>query len=407
MARAYQLVSGDSHLDLIPERWTSRVPAKWRERAPRLVKLPDGKDGVVIENRPLQSPNLTITGVPYDQHDLVAGTFNGPGTGSPQQRLQEQDRDGVDAEIMYTHPSHPNFWRGIKENEGYLALIRAYNEFLAEEYCAYAPDRLMAMGVIPDTGVDDAIAELEYCARAGLKGACIYTFPSGKSFPTPDDDRFWAASLDLNMPITAHTNGGTTRFSRQGQVFQYAHAPADAVPGRDPVSLMVRFGGDNPIAPLQLTFAGVFDRFPRLRVYWAETQIGWLAFSLWQTDDNWERNRYWSERIWGLEQLKRPPSEYLREHNLWGFMKDPVGVRLRHDVGVHALIWGSDFAHASGDWPYSRRVIEETFVGVPDDERYRILVGNAVDFFRLDVAAEDRRGTPATLVDSTATKLVG
>jgi hypothetical protein len=64
-------------------------------------------------------------------------------------------------------------------------------------------------------------------------------------------------------------------------------------------------------------------------------------------------------------------------------MKDPLGVRLRHDVGVKALLWGSDFAHATGDWPESRRVIDETFAGVPPDERYAMLAGNAIEFFKL------------------------
>jgi len=65
-------------------------------------------------------------------------------------------------------------------------------------------------------------------------------------------------------------------------------------------------------------------------------------------------------------------------------MRDPLGVRLRHDTGVSQLMWGSDFAHAAGDWPHSRRVIEESFAGVPEEERYRMLAGNAVEFFRLD-----------------------
>lgn len=390
MARRYQMVSGDSHLDFVPERWLAHVPAQWRDRAPRTVTLPNGDDGVLIENRPPHTPSLQLTGVPYDQHDVKPVTYrDGPGTGPPEQRLREQDQDGVDAEIMYTHPSYPSFWRGIRDDEGYKAMIHAYNEWLGEEYCAAAPDRLLAMGVIPDTGVADAIAEMEFCSRLGVKGVCLYKFPSGKGYPSPEDDRFWAAALDLNMPITAHTNGGTTRFMREGPVFQYKSPPKNAAPGRDPVSLLVRFASDNALAPLQLAFAGVFDRFPKLRVYWAETQAGWLPYCLSQIDDNYERNRYWAERLWGLEPLARLPSEYLREHNLWGFMDDPFGVRLRHDIGVKALLWGSDFAHATGDWPHSRDVIEQTFVGVPADERYLMLAGNAVEFFQLDDAARE------------------
>jgi uncharacterized protein len=385
MARKVQMVSGDSHLDFPPERWTQRVPAKWRDRAPRRIKLANGDDAFIIENRRPHSPSLQITGTgaAYDKHDINGISYDGPGTGSPAQRLREQDQDGVDAEILYTHPSYMSSWRGISDDEPYLALIRAYNSWLVEEYCSFAPDRLIAMGVIPDTGVDDAIAELEFCARAGYKGVCLYKFPSGKGYALPEDDRFWGAAIELGMPVTAHTNGGTTRFSREGPVYRYSQTPDRAAPGRDPVSLLVRFTSDNALAPLQLAFAGVFDRFPKLRVYWAETQVGWLPYCLSQIDDNYERNRYWAERDWGMQPLKCKPSEYLRERNLWGFMKDPLGVRLRHDVGVKALLWGSDFAHATGDWPESRRVIDETFVDVPADERYAMLAGNAIEFFRL------------------------
>ena len=391
MARKIQTMSGDSHLDFPPERWVHRVPGKWRDRAPRRIKLASGDDAFIIENRRPHSPSLQITGTgrAYDQHDVKGISYDGPGTGSPEQRLREQDQDGVDAEILYTHPSYINSWRGISDDEPYRALIRAYNSWLVEEYCSLAPDRLIAMGVVPDTGIDDAVAELEYCARAGFKGVCLYKFPNGKGYVLPEDDRFWAAAVDLAIPVTAHTNGGTTRFSREGPVVHYNQTPGRVIPGRDPVTLLVRFTSDNALAPLQLAFAGVFDRFPTLRIYWAETQVGWLPYCLAQIDDNYERNRHWAMRQWGMAPLKRRPSDYLRERNLWGFMKDPFGVRLRHDVGVKALLWGSDFAHATGDWPESRRMIDETFVGVPEDERYSMLAGNAIEFFRLKDIVSD------------------
>ncbi|MBM2812616.1 MAG: Amidohydrolase [Chloroflexi bacterium] len=396
MVRKYHIISGDSHCDFVPERWTARVAARWRDRAPRLVKLANGDDGLLVENRPPHTPGLQITGTSYDKHDLLGVTYDGPGTGAPDQRLREQDQDGVDAEVMYTHPVYPNLWRGIKDDEPYRAMVRAYNSFLGEEYCAYAPDRLLAIGVLPTTGVDDAIDEMEFCARVGLKGVCLYAFPNGKGYPSPDDDRFWHTALSMRMPITAHTQGGTTRFVREGPVFQYKRPPKNAGPGRDPVNLMVRFASENAIAPLQLAFAGVFDRFPTLRVYWAETQIGWLPYCLSQIDDNYERNRYWAERDWGLEPLPRRPSEYLTRHSLWGFMKDPFGVRMRHDIGVDALLWGSDFAHAAGDWPNSMEVVDEIFDGTPADERYKMLAGNAIEFFRLSQEfADPREAEPA------------
>ena len=108
----------------------------------------------------------------------------------------------MDAEIMFTGVSGPNLWRGIRNDEVYRSVVRAFNEYLGEEYCAAYPDRLLGLGVIPEVGVDAAITELKKCKELGLVGVTLNSFPSGKSFPTKDDDRFWAAAVDLDMPIT-------------------------------------------------------------------------------------------------------------------------------------------------------------------------------------------------------------
>ncbi len=380
MPRNYNVVSADSHLDLAPDRWTHRVPAKWRDRAPRRVRLDSGEDAVIMENRPLERIGLTRSvGVPPEELHLQVPTFdNSAGTRSPEHRIREQDQDGVEAEIMF---SRIGIIRGIREDAGYVAMNHTYNEFLAEEYCATAPDRLMAMGVIPTTHIEDAVAELEYCARAGLKGVQLDMFPNGKGYPLPEDDRFWAAAMDLRMPITSHSSGGSTRFSKQGPVFQYPKGAG----ARDPLTAQLfRFCGDAAFAPVQMAFAGVFDRFPDLRIYWAETQIGCLPFALWQIDDHHERYGHMMKALWGLEFPKNPLSHYLRENSLWGFLYDPVGVSTRQAVGVDNVMWGSDFAHAASAWPHSRESIEKGFAGVPEEERYLMLAGNAVKFFHLE-----------------------
>ena len=388
MPRRYKCISADSHLDIRPERWTPHVPKRWRDRAPRIEILADGAEGMIVENRPPRSPGATaITGIPYSQHGLQKNAFEGPGTGSPEQRVKEQDQDGVDAEILFTHAGYPQLWRGISDDEAYKAVIRAYNEWLAEEYCGCDSNRLIPMGVIPDTGIDDALAEMEYCAKIGLRGINLHRFPSGKSYPTPDDDRFWQAALVGNLPIASHTLGGSTRFGGKGPIFQYASA-SKGKDERDPVTLLFRFAGDQPMVPLQMAMAGVFDRFPNLSIYWAESQIGWLPYSLEQIDDNYERNRYWGERDFGLKPSAKRPSDYMRENCLWGFMRDPWGVKCRNEIGVDILLWGSDFAHATGNWPHSADVINSTFAGVSSEERYKMLAGNAIKFFHLNPAVD-------------------
>ena len=382
MARSYNIVSGDCHLDLSSERWVPYLPQKWRARAPRQVTLGDGNQALVIENRPPMSPTGLVGTV---QNDLPV-SFDSVGNGPPEQRLREQDMDGVEAEVLFTHPMYMRFWRGVREDEGYKAMIHAYNRWLIEEYCSYAPDRLLAMAVIPDTGIEDALEELKFAREAGFKGVCLHRFPNGKGYPMPGDDQFWAAAIDMGMPLTSHTVSGSTRFTNEGPVFQYTKPPKSSGEGRDPISIIGRFASENAIAPLQLMFAGVFDRFPTLRYYFAETQIGWLPYCLSQLDETYERHRDYAYNKWGLEPLARLPSEYLRERCSWGFIKDPLGVQLRHTIGVDNLIWGSDFAHGQGYWPHSKKAIDDSMVGVPEDERHSMLVGNVMKYFRLDAA---------------------
>jgi predicted TIM-barrel fold metal-dependent hydrolase len=162
----------------------------------------------MIEGQPLLEANFL---------DLRAGRAAGTwqpfglkvadaaGTGGPEQRVREQDEDGMDAEVLFAAMvAGPVFWRNIAHDEVYKAVIRGYNDWLGEEYCAVAPDRLIGMGVIPISNVDDAIAEMKHCKKLGLKGVLLGGLPGGKGYPTPEDDRFWAAALDLDMPVTVH-----------------------------------------------------------------------------------------------------------------------------------------------------------------------------------------------------------
>ena len=132
-----------------------------------------------------------------------------------------------------------------------------------------------------------------------------------------------------------------------------------------------------------MVVAGIFDRFPKLRIYWAENNVGWLPYFYEQIDHEYTTNRFWAERQMGLPRLKRLPSEYLREHACWGFFEDRVGIRLRHDVGVDRMMWGSDFPHIVTRWPRSMELLDSQMEGVPPDERHRLVAGNAIDFFRL------------------------
>ena len=392
MPRQYKVISGDGHIDFNPDVWRDRVSAKWKDRAPKRVKMPNGSDAIVVDGGEPNTIGITRgVGVAHENMAREVPTFeNTVGSGPPEQRLREQDQDGVDAEVLFSQIT--NVLRQAKDDDLYRDLFRAYNEYLSEEYMAADPDRLFPMGVIPTTGVDDAIRELEHCAKLGLKGVKLDKFPSARGFPTPEDDRFWAAALDLNMPLTNHTNG---RLGSPLVPFRYKPGHGDPAlnyekfPGPDlheqePLNFLFRFTNNAMAGIIQLAFAGVWDRFPKLEMYWAETMMGWLEYGLWQIDDHYERYMPMIHENWGLKYLERKPSEYVKDRNYWGFLHDPVGVRRRGCIGADKLLWGTDFSHAASEWPNSIKVMEQDFAGVPQKEKHAMLVGNTVKYFHLD-----------------------
>ena len=85
----------------------------------------------------------------------------------------------------------------------------------------------------------------------------------------------------------------------------------------------------------------------------------------------------------GVKPLSRLPSEYLRDHAYWGLFEDPIGIRLRHEVGVDRIMWSTDFPHVVSRWPHSLEVLESQMTGVPEDEKYKMVAGNAIAFFHL------------------------
>ncbi len=390
----YRCISADSHLEIRPDRYTNRIPAKYRDHAPQVITLQDGTLAVLQEGKPLERLISNIAcGRPYEERrpfDPLPGENyeNSPGTGSPEQRLKEQDKDGVDAEVLFPGNVGPSFWRGIKNDDAFKAVIRAYNVWLAEEYCSCNRDRLIGLGVIPMTNLNDALAELEHCNKLGLKAVAMNSFPSGKRFPTPEDDRFWAASIEMKMPLTIHVAFG---FPQRGAPpppvpsFNYARKPDPEAAVPDMVDRFNKYGFRGAIQITQLIWAGVFDRLSKLKIYVAEVQIGWIPNWLDQLDNEYGRQRFWVERVYGLPQLAKFPSEYAREHAYWGFNRNPAGVRIaRQEMGVDRVMWANDFPHLESDWPNSNRVLEESFVGVPKVEQYKMTVGNAVEFFHLD-----------------------
>ena len=388
------LISSDGHLEVLPERWSVRMPVRYRDKAPRTIKMPDGGDALLVEG---QEPR------PVPFLDLRAGRSNETwqpfgvtvadtaGVGPPEQRIAEQDQDGLEAEVLFPNMQMgPRLWRTMSDDDAYRAAVRAYNDWLGEEYCAVSRDRLIGLGVIPWTNLDDAVAELEHCAKLGLRGVTLGVFPSGYGYPTPADDRFWSAAIAMRMPLTVHVG-----FDRQGP---RAKQPTLEFPGADP-KVIARLGGRTIVEWVALPFlgtasamslaqtilSGVFDRLPDLQIFFAETRLGWVPFWMEEADYWYERHRHWSERLLNWKPLRQRPSDYVRQHVHFSVQHvERVAVELRHHMGADHIMFATDFPHIECDWPNTRPFAERLFAGVPADEAFRIAAGNMLEFFHLE-----------------------
>ena len=212
--------------------------------------------------------------------------------------------------------SGPRFWRNIPDDDAYRAVVRGYNDWLAEEYCAVDPDRLLGIGVMPWTNVDDDIAEMEHCRELGLRAVLLTGFPNGTAHPLPEDDRFFAAAIAMDMPVTVHVDMDRASERAGKTMLEYA-TPRDDF-RTELVEQTARSGpsrGSGAVTAVRRVLSGLFDRFPSLRVLFAENQIGWIPFFYQSAGACYERHVIWAERLLGFEPLSRLPSEILREHN--------------------------------------------------------------------------------------------
>lgn len=391
MAKPYEFISSDTHLEVLPERWTGRVDAKYRDQMPRTVPHPDGGDALYIEGAPLFQVaylDLRAGRTSEDWQPFDVKVEDTAGVGPPEQRLQEQDQDGCAAEVLFPNmQAGPGLWRNIAADPAYLAAIRAYNNWLAEEYCAVDPNRLLGLGVMPMTTLADSLAELEHCAKLGLKGVLLSSFPNGMAYPLPEDDQFWSAAMAMHMPLTVHVafDRGGARAAQP--TFKYPDENPDILRKvkRGLVDQMALLGLRPATSFSQLIASGVFDRLPDLRIFFAETRLGWVPFWMNEADFWYERHRHWAQRYLGFKPLQRKPSEYMQEHFLFSVQgPELVAIELRHHLGIEHIMFATDFPHIECEWPNTKPTLDGLMAGLSPDEKYKIVAGNVIDYFSLD-----------------------
>jgi uncharacterized protein len=381
---SYRIISADGHVIEPPDLWQKHLPSRFHSRMPRLVKDPLGGDAwELVPGAPAMPIGLVTNagawGKRYEDNgwygwtydDIRAGAFDG------KERLVEQDIDGVDAEVIFPSQRTMATFMAQEDDDYHLAGLEAYNTWLATEFNAVDPTRLLGLAQMPATDVLTAVRWLRDAKKAGFRGVILSAYPSGGAELSTDDDPFWEAAEEEQVPVHIHSglSHAGKRKAGAGAALQSAQASFGALPG------LQQMGGAVAGASEWLSrfiYSGMFDRFPGLRMAAVECGAGWLPHFLEHMDDHWWRNRVWTKST-----LRSLPSDYFRRNWKVTFIREPFAVQTRHWIGVKNLMWSTDYPHHRHDWPYSRRVIEESFIGVPDDERHAMVCGNAVELYGL------------------------
>jgi len=128
-----------------------------------------------------------------------------------------------------------------------------------------------------------------------------------------------------------------------------------------------------------MIFAGVFDRYPLLKVGSVEHEAAWIPHWLKQMDFTYVERPVFTKGWKSAEGLM--PSDYWKRNMFVEFMEDDLGVQLRDRIGVENMLWGSDYPHAEATFPRSQQFLGRMFAGVPEADLRKITSDNAAKMF--------------------------
>jgi predicted TIM-barrel fold metal-dependent hydrolase len=377
----YKVISADSHVDLIwlpPDLFTSNASAAMKDRMPYVTDSDDGPIWVSKKGSYFGLQNgMGSGGRPYipgqiQRSDRMAaeGLYEDGKKGirrlsDPELRLKDQDRDGVQAEVLYGVLGAGS---RLQDPEAAIEVCRIYNEWL-RDFTKYSPDRLLGLASLPAGDVDAAVAQTRRAGNLGLKGLEFATTHEMVPLWDPYWEPLWAAVNDVELPIHFHTTG-----SKRGPL------PENLPLRAQRAAAAVRITGFQLFTAnflMGVVYGGVLERYPQVRVVLGESGIGWIPYILDRMDYEWD------DQFKNDLDLTMKPSDYWYRQCKATFQYDEIGIMLLDKLGEDCIMWGNDFPHPDGVWPDSLEYIDKQFDNLPEAVRNKIICENARDFYGL------------------------
>jgi predicted TIM-barrel fold metal-dependent hydrolase len=369
------LISVDDHIIEPPDMFANHLPAKYKDEAPRLVHNPDGSDtwqfrDVVIPNVALNA----VAGRPKEEYGLEPQGLDEirPGCYDADERVKDMNAGGVLATMNF--PSFPGFAARLfatADSDFSLALVQAYNDWHIDEWCAAHPGRFIPMALPVIWDAELCAAEVRRVSRKGVHSLTFTENPAALGYPSFHDDYWaplWKALVDTDTVMSVHI-GSSGRLSVPA-----SDSPMDVLITLQPMNIVQ--------AAADLLWSKPIKDYPTLKIALSEGGTGWIPYFLDRVDRTYEMHSTWTLQDFG----GKLPSEVFREHFLTCFISDPVGVQLRHDIGIDNISWEMDYPHSDSMWPNAPEELGAVFDanGVSDSDINKMTHQNAMRWYSFD-----------------------
>lgn len=390
------IISVDDHVVEPPNVWQDRLPAKYADVGPRVVRsglgdmkfvggvfsyVPD-PDGVPCDwwhYEDLRYPMTRVmaaAGFPREEVKIAPITFEEmrPGCYDPMARLEDMDVSGVEASLSF--PTFPRFcgqhFSEAKDHDLALLCVRAYNDWMYDDWCGPSDGRLIPMQIVPLWDAHLAAEEVRRNAARGFHAVAFSEIPAYLGLPSiHDKGGYWDPLLQ------ACDETGTTVCMHIGSGSKMPSTSADA-----PAAVGSTATFTNAMLSLvDWLFSGALVRFPDLKIAYSEGQMGWIPYVLERADHVWEENVGWGGVA---DVIPEPPSTYFRDHVYACFFSDAFGLRNIDAIGVDNVTFEMDYPHSDSTWPATQEVAIKQTAGMDPELIWKIMRGNAITMLHLD-----------------------
>jgi predicted TIM-barrel fold metal-dependent hydrolase len=279
--------------------------------------------------------------------------------------MKDMEAEGIWAELLF--PTVGMWIFLIQTRDVAMAAARTYNDWLCSHFMQVSP-RFVGAAIVPLIDIDDAVAEIRRVARMGYKALMLPATPPVVAYNDLRYEPIWQAVVETAVWPAVHNGTG-----------------ADPKVTRGPGGAIINYVETSfPLqrAALNLVAAGVFDRFPTMKLLCVEGGASWLPGLIERMEEAYRQHSGWV-----TPKLSRRPAEIIREHVRATFQHDRAFLDSLSVIGNDTVMWGSDYPHRESTWPHSAKVLDGIFAGVPTSIRDAVTGGTFARFFPASQAA--------------------